>query len=874
MPNVEVTDPVKLEMYSHLDKLLGQPLPTFQSAMQGIRDWNPAQEWNQNVQNALLGAGNIVKNIGHAVTNPIDQLRNLRAPTPEELAMAFNPGHMPNAGVAGVIKHGGGNWIDKSMFGVDQNVNYLKRYLRFNEDPATMEHKLRTIGGAGDAEVQNAHNALKINDWIDKKLKPYVRNQMGTPNDPIRAQADKDKILHMPLNERLARVEGREKTIREQHGFPREGVATSDLGKQWEYLTDNAIYPSNLANLNNPLYYNNPESILKLDPSTIINRIKDNVSFGKLGFDHMIDVLGEKMNTGEITHKDLDKMSVVDAVKRAHEYNEKVAAEMAKAERESLQYANIAHKTDDGVVVKLDKPGQFAKEADNVGHSVRGYEPQENHPDWIKASGNKGQSGYGHGGWKAIKSGKAEVYSVRDFDNKPHATIEVLNKPATQSGFLINHNIDSISNYLSYGENMTNVEQNRLGLNEHAHELLDKIEGFKNQLEYVVNNPKEFQPELVEFSKNYYDNRLGKPNITQIKGPVNKDVSYKPAQTLKDFLNSRKWGTVNEIEKANLIDLENPQSVKDSLYDVLGDYKLPHERQEAFRDATAANPDVQRFMNRQEFKDFVNPPKPTPTPITPEQYDANLANFLKNSKEKGDWYHGTASDVTEFKPELGLEKPNQAGAAFFSKAPEYSGDKYAVDAPIYMAKEAHKYLTPEQMSLAQENAKQYFRDTYPDMPEHADSMIKSIEEGKPVGEAEDQLIAEYQKHLPSGPNVMKVHLNVENPFDPAVPEHVQALKDFNPNLDPKLTNRIGVTAVLEHPDIQEAIKGSGFDSFYTNEDGYRNIGVFDPTRIKSAIGNEGTFDPTNPVITKKDGGSVTVEDPVLIERRLKLMGLI
>ena len=264
--------------------------------------------------------------------------------------------------------------------------------------------------------------------------------------------------------------------------------------------------------------------------------------------------------------------------------------------------------------------------------------------------------------------------------------------------------------------------------------------------------------------------------------------------------------------------------------------------------------------------------KPT-TPLTLEQYNENLANFLKNSKEKGDWYHGTAHDVTEFKPELGLEKPNQAGAAFLTQSPEYA-EKYALDAPIYMAKEAHKYLTPEQMASAQEKAKQYFKKTYKDMPEHRDSMIKSIEEGKAVGEAEDQLIAEYQKHLPSGPNVIKAHLNVENPFDPAVPEHVEALKVFNPKLDPKLTDRIGVTAVLEHPDIQAAIKGSGFDSFYTNEDGYRNIGVFDPTRIKSAIGNEGTFDPTNPVITKKDGGSVTVEDPVLIERKLKLMGLI
>ena len=528
------------------------------------------------------------------------------------------PASMVNPPMTSIIKQGGGNWVDKyhpGNIGIDTNVDSLKRPVPFGEDPTTMEHNLRTVAGAGDTQIQDAHNALKINEWVDKKLKPYVRKQMGTPNDPIRAQADAENILHMPFSEDLARanrIADFHKHMREEGGFPREGVATSNLGKQWEYLTDSALNNNDLGNLSNPKFYNNPDSVLKLDPSTRINYIKDPERFNKLGFDHLIDVLGEKMNAGEISHKDLDKLSVAGAVKQTHEYDEKLRAAMAKAEREDLQHANIAHKTDEGVVVKLDKPGQFAKESDNMGHSVRGYEPPEGHADHIKASGNKGRASYGHGGWEAIKSGEAEVYSVRDLDNKPYATVEVLNKPATQSGFLINHDIDSISNYFTYGENMTNVEQSRLGLNEHAHELLDKIEGFKNQLEYVINNPKEFQTELVEFSKHYYDNKLGKPNITQIKGPVNEDVSYKPAQTLKDFLNSRKWGTVNEIDKANLIDIEDAKSVTDSLYDVLGDYKLPNERQEAFREATAANPDVPRFMNREEFMNFVNPPKQEP----------------------------------------------------------------------------------------------------------------------------------------------------------------------------------------------------------------------------------------------------------------------
>jgi hypothetical protein len=60
-----------------------------------------------------------------------------------------------------------------------------------------------------------------------------------------------------------------------------------------------------------------------------------------------------------------------------------------------------------------------------MGHSVRGYEPPQGHPDWVEGSGDSGYSGYGLGGWDAIKSGKAKVYSLVDSKGEPHATIEV-----------------------------------------------------------------------------------------------------------------------------------------------------------------------------------------------------------------------------------------------------------------------------------------------------------------------------------------------------------------------------------------------------------------------------------------------------------------
>ena len=42
------------------------------------------------------------------------------------------------------------------------------------------------------------------------------------------------------------------------------------------------------------------------------------------------------------------------------------------------------------------------------------------------------------------------------------------------------------------------------------------------------------------------------------------------------------------------------------------------------------------------------------------------------------------------------------------------------------------------------------------------------------------------------------------------------------------------------------IRDQGFDGFYVYEKGTRNLNIFDPTQVKSATGNVGTFDPKDP----------------------------
>lgn len=107
------------------------------------------------------------------------------------------------------------------------------------------------------------------------------------------------------------------------------------------------------------------------------------------------------------------------------------------------------------------------------------------------------------------------------------------------------------------------------------------------------------------------------------------------------------------------------------------------------------------------------------------------------------------------------------------------------------------------------------------------------------------------------PNVIPVYVRAENPFDYENKAHVaQMIEHLN-----KTGKFRGVQAGfitsghwehLEDRTVQQAIKDLGYDSFYVHEFGVKNLGVFEPTQLKSAIGNNGNYDPANPNILMQD----------------------
>ena len=124
-----------------------------------------------------------------------------------------------------------------------------------------------------------------------------------------------------------------------------------------------------------------------------------------------------------------------------------------------------------------------------------------------------------------------------------------------------------------------------------------------------------------------------------------------------------------------------------------------------------------------------------------------------------------------------------------------------------------------------------------------------------------------------GAEIMPVHMAIKNPFFPGRTEispemmavYTDELRKKNPHLSDsadwvgkkvkELTERKAVSQQALNGDgwaYQRVLRAGGYDGM---KDGSAWI-AFDPTQIKSAIGNEGTFNPTNPNLKKAHGGAV------------------
>ena len=126
-------------------------------------------------------------------------------------------------------------------------------------------------------------------------------------------------------------------------------------------------------------------------------------------------------------------------------------------------------------------------------------------------------------------------------------------------------------------------------------------------------------------------------------------------------------------------------------------------------------------------------------------------------------------------------------------------------------------------------------------------------------EAAKQMVGEYEEAVKraypggSGGNVIPAYLNVKNP------------KEMSPLEGNLFGERLGADPKWVADEI-EKLKAQGYDSIVTTSDDPfyaverkkppKHYMIFEPTQAKSAIGNTGEYDFTNPDITKAYGGSI------------------
>lgn len=294
------------------------------------------------------------------------------------------------------------NFVQRQNESGDEFRNWLLQQLEQNPEYRStpgIEAANQFLASRGEPLLQGD----PVNSWLKAKLPKYIKNEMGTPEDPIRLQADawaeeqsgllaqkdaqianavqkmekarqargltpeemtrsQEQIRQLRLErEFIAEQRGihynpdylgvnryRAPDVRNQAGYPKEGMGTSEAGRAWEAASDVSINPqwpyieqlpmSNVAAkakaygkteqemLNEGLNYIGGQFAVK-NPEALAYSINTGTSPG-LGFNHLSDELRNATNPESglpkellLSAKDLEKMSVPQAVRHVDKIN-------------------------------------------------------------------------------------------------------------------------------------------------------------------------------------------------------------------------------------------------------------------------------------------------------------------------------------------------------------------------------------------------------------------------------------------------------------------------------------------------------------------------------------------------------------------------
>ena len=417
-------------------------------------------------------------------------------------------------GQRGVIKQKGGNWLSGS---VEDSLGGLKR----------------DFGSIGRGGAPHPHDAA-LNSFIDKQLTNYVKNLMATPEDPLRALAERG-VLHFDPAE-LGRSNdillGGAAASRQRAGTPIGGLGVSDTARKWEAMSDAAAgHQPAKRRLDFDLQREQNPWLSRIDPDTPTYHF--NNPTGGLGFNHLIDELSNAINpeSGLPAHlqfplERLGKVSVPQAVERVSQINAWRAAQ--KAEADMLRANNAA------TVLHKEYPennplGLSWKELKALDDTPEGRQALA---DALKYEGDT--MGHCVGGYcDDVASGRTKIYSLRDAKGEPHVTVEV--KPQSYVA-------RDLAKFIGKDE-------------------VDRLSDSGMSLKQIAASIEDFKPNI---------------SIAQIKGKQNRKPNEEYIPFVQDFVKSGQWSDVGDLQNTGLVHLpalnEAPETL-DMLKSHFGDAK-------------------------------------------------------------------------------------------------------------------------------------------------------------------------------------------------------------------------------------------------------------------------------------------------------------
>lgn len=479
-----------------------------------------------------------------------------------------------------------------------------------------------------------------VNKWLDSKLEKYIRNEMGTPDDPIRL-AHEEGFSHIPGNEANdlgAWVPDEVAAMRVKAGYPEEGFAVkkhadagypeametnSRKGEMWEALSDaeitatparefqNAVriakdHPS-LARAedrrNAKLWGEDNPWMMKLEAETPVYKIDRPVDLNEnLGFGHMTDEIENMLDPESglpaalrLTPQQLDKISVKQMVEKVDAVNKWRAEEAAKAELGDM----MGNLTATPRLKIPDTQLSFVKEPGMTWIDIPATVDESAMKLCTTIGRQAGWCTQGEGLAKSYGSGDRRLTTLLDAEGRPHAQAMVANP---------NKNTIHEEEFKPYLQQAAQMVKEKFPATADADTIAAATRDYARIIasEKRPKNIVELKPVGNDFTSD------------RAREYAKRDPRYeqKITDSVVEFLNSGKWGHVNDLNHYDIVDLKDTTSLTKYIKQVFGDEsgKLPMEYVDRFNHALIYTPDAPRFMSTRQFRQFVDPP-PAPAPV-------------------------------------------------------------------------------------------------------------------------------------------------------------------------------------------------------------------------------------------------------------------